>query len=370
MGYANQITLLASSGYAGRGIGLPVLIGSNRTLDLQISALDALAVSATTVIVETSAYAVRDENERYSITWRQLGSTVELIGPGSASLSLTGADAFVRVRYAINAEPSALWVHFSVSGQARCVLVAAAARSGAGVSATVDIEQYHGGRFAANVTSAPGSGQTLTLTIERSEDGQSGWTTAATFASIAAVGEYAVESADLDRFVRVRWTPSGGGSWTFGVQGRTSLIFARPRDRALTGIRRAAIPDISPAQYLPFLETATATMIGSYKVFVHPLRAWDEDTRQCCIILADWLALNSRSKDPVRPEDGGSAYLAEAERMNVWLAQVGGYERGNRGSGIRPANVIDSSPPTRDGMRSVYAFQSDTPRQTGRRLVW
>ena len=204
MSYAQPITLLASSGYAGQGIGLPVLVGSNRMLDLQLSALDAMADATMDVIVETSAYAVREGSDRDAITWRRLGSTVQMVGPGSVALALAGADAFVRARYTVNAGSAEPCLALGLSGQARCVLVAAAARSGAGVSAAVDIEQYHGGRFAANVTSAPGGGQTLALTIERSEDGQSGWTTAATFPAIAAAGEYAVESADLDRFVRVR----------------------------------------------------------------------------------------------------------------------------------------------------------------------
>lgn len=368
MGYSQPITLLASSGYAGQGIGLPVLVGSNRALELR---LDAPAIEATTTVdvtIETSAYAVR-EDERYIVTWRKLGQA-SLVGSGSTALSLNGADAFVRARYAVAGASGDGIAGLALSGAARCVLEASASHSGAGVGSAVDIEQYHGGRFAAVVSAAPGGGETLVLTLERSEDGVTGWTTAATFPAIGAAGEYAVESADLDRFVRIRWAPSGAGSWTFGVSGRTSLIFARQRDRVRAGIRQAAIPNVSAAQYLDFFEAATATMVGSYTAFVHPLRAWGADTRQNCIRLADGLALTSRSKDPVGPEDGGTVYAAAENAALDWLAQVGGYVPGSSGRRIRPADIVDSSPPQQDGRSSNYTFMSDAPRQTGRRLVW
>lgn len=371
MGYAQPIQLLPSSGYAGSGIGLPVLVGRNSTLALTLSAPDAPVDAIMSVTLETSAFAVRDGRSCHSVTWRKLGSVVELVGPGSVAINASGADAFVRARYALTLPADTSAVALSLSGQGSCVLASPASRSGAGVGDAVDLAQYHGGRFAAVVSVAP-AGQTLALTIERSGDGLTGWTTAATFPAIAAAGEYAVESADLDRFVRLRWTPSGAGAWTFGASGSTSLIFARARDRALIGIRNGAIPDTTAAQYLSAFETATATINGSLTAFVLPLCAWDADLRQAAIALADWQLLSSRSKDPARSAEGGNVYQIEADRWTQWLAQVGGYVPGAPGRRVRPANVIDSTPPEADGTRAAYKFVSDPPRDSRqrRRVVW
>jgi hypothetical protein len=291
------------------------------------------------VTVETSAFAVRDGSPAHSITWRKLGSTIELVGTSSASVQLVGCDAFVRARYDVVPGPTASAVALSLGGRASCVLVASAARSGAGVGTAIDLEQYHGGRFSAVVSAAPGGLETLALAIERSGDGQSGWTTAATFPAISTAGEYAVESADLDRFVRLRWTPSSAGSWTFGVSGTASLIFSRTRDRALLGIRNAAIPNATTPQYLAAFEAASDIIVGDLGAFVLPLRQWGSDMRQACIALADWQLLCARGEPPA-----SSIYRDSFTQWSGWLADVGGRVPGAAGRRIKPANVIDSSP--------------------------
>lgn len=366
MGYAQPIQLLPSSGYAGSGIGLPVLVGRNSTLALTLSAPDAPVDAVVSVTLETSAFAVRDGRPCHSVTWRKLGSVVEFVGPGSVAINVSGADAFVRARYALTLPADTSAVALSLSGQGSCVLASSVSRSGAGVGDAVDLAQYHGGRFAAVVTSAP-DGQTLALAIERSGDGLSGWTTAATFPAIAAAGEYAVESADLDRFVRLRWTPSGADAWTFGVAGSTSLIFARSRDRSLLGVRSAAIPDATSAQYLSAFEAATAIMQGDFSAFVWPLVQWGADTRRSCIALADWHLLTSRGEEPQ-----GGLYGTLRDEAADWLANVGGRVPGAAGRRIRPADVIDSTPPESDGTRAAYKFVSDPPRDSRqrRRVVW
>lgn len=365
MGFAQPIHPLPSSGYTGQGIGLPVLVGRNGTLALSLSAPDVPVDASVAVVLETSAFAVRDGSPAHVVTWRQLGATVELAGPGSVSVQRTGADAFVRARFDVTLPSDVSATGLSLSGQASCVLAAPASLTGAGESAPVDLEQYHGGRFSALVTSAPGGGQTLALTIERSSDGVTGWTTAASFPAIAAAGEYSVESADLDRFVRVRRVPSGVGAWTFGVSGATSLIFARARDRSLLGIRSAAIPSVSASQYLSAFEAATDIIKGDLGAFVLPLRRWGSDIRKAAIALADWSLLTSVGEEPQ-----GSIYRTLFDEWSLWLANVGGRVPGVAGRRIRP-DAEDSTPPERDGSRAAYKFASDHPRQTGsRRLVW
>lgn len=366
MAYAQPIHLLASSGYVGQGIGLPVLVGRNSMLDLLLVVSDAPDDAIVSVTVETSAFAVRENSAAHSITWRKLGSTVELVGTSSTLIQLVGCDAFVRARYDVAPGPSASAVALSFGGRASCILAASAVRSSVGVGAAIDLDQYHGGRFSALVSAVPGGLETLALTIERSSDGQSGWTTAATFPTISAVGEYAVESADLDRFVRLRWAPSGAGSWTFGVSGTASLIFSRTRDRALLGIRNAAIPNATAPQYLAAFEAASDIIAGDLGAFVLPLRQWGSDMRQACTALADWHLLCARGEPPAN-----SIYRDSFTQWSGWLADVGGRVPGAAGRRIRPANVIDSSPPERDGTRAAYKFASDPPRDgRSRRVVW
>jgi hypothetical protein len=348
MGFSQYIELLPGSGYGGTGIGAPIFVGRNRSLSLVLDVgTDAPITAAASVYLETAA-------SQFSKRWRTLGSVLDVVGPGQTALAATGADAFVRARYTI-APPNTLGL--CLAGQAFLPLVASAVFTGTGTSSTVDLAQYHGGRFTALVTSAPGSGQTLALTIERSGDGQD-WTTAASWTSISVTGAYSVESADLDRFVRVKRVPSGVGSWTFGVSGTSHLIYARVRDRARLGIRTGAIPDVSTAQYLDALLAATKTVVSYYTRYDHPLRAWEEDTQKATIALADWELLSTRSKDPARANEGGGLYQVEADRWTAWLRQVGGLEPGTSGRKLVPSGIVDSAPANELGEVKRWSFAS------------
>lgn len=354
MTHAQAVALLPSSGYARSGSGLPVRIGRNSSLSLDVVVSNADVDAKTTIVIETSSFAVRDR-DRHAATWRQLGNAIDIVGNGSTSVSLASADAFVRASYSIVGAP----VSLSCEGLARCELVAAQSITTGGVSAAFNAAQYHGGRFVATVTAAP-VGQTLTLSIERSSDGIK-WETAATWAAITAAGEYAVESADLDKFVRVRWSVSGAGTWTFGVAGKLSLIFARNRDRSLLGIRSAAVPGATASKYLKAFESASDLIEGDLGAFVLPLLQWGEDTRQHCIAIADWFLLTSEGEEPQ-----GGIYSTLYLQAQEWLANVGGRVPGNHGRRIRPSNVIDSTPPDANGTRAAYAMQSDPLRDSGR----
>jgi hypothetical protein len=352
MTYAQTVALLPSSGYNRSGCGLPVRIGRNSSLSLDVAVANAATDATATIVIETSSYAVRDRC-RHAVTWRQLGADIELIGNDTASISLTGADAFVRARYAISGAP----ISIALEGLARCAPVASQSITSSGVSAAINIGQYHGGRFVASVTAAPAS-QTLTLSIERSSNGVK-WETAATWAAITAAGDFGIESADLDRYVRIRWVASGVGTWIFGVSGKLSLIFARTRDRLLLGIRSAAVPGATAAKYLSAFERATDIMEGDFSAFVHPLLQWGADTQGHCIALADWILLTSEGEEPQ-----GGIYSTLYNQAQIWLENVGGRVPNNHGRRIRPANIIDSTPPDADGTRATYVFMSDPPRDT------
>lgn len=349
MTHAQAVALLPSSGYSRSGSGLPVLIGRNSSLSLDIAIANAAIDATATIIIETSSYAVRDR-DRHAVTWRQLGSNVELVGNESAAIALTNADAFVRARYIIGGAP----ISITLDGLAKCILTASQSVTTSGVSAAVNIAQYHGGRFVAEVTAAP-SGQTLTLSIERSSD-EIKWETAATWTAITAAGNYAIESADLDRYVRVRWVVSGVGAWTFGISGKLSLIFARTRDQMANGIRGAAIPGVTAAKYLAAFERATGDIIEVLTAFVMPLRDWSDSVRAHCRTLAEWYLLINEGEEPQ-----GGIYSTAYNNTQLWMANVGAYNPDRPGRHVRP-EVTDSTPPDADGTRGTYVFMSDPPR--------
>lgn len=353
MSYAQTIALLPSSGYSRSGSGLPVRVGRNSSLALNVATTNAAIDASTFITIETSSFAVRDR-DRHAITWRQLGSTIELVGNESTSIALNGADAFVRASYSISGAALSL----SCEGLARCSLVSSQSITASGVSSAVDVAQYHGGRFIASVTSAP-VGQTLTLSIERSSDGVK-WEVVTSWSAISTIGEYAIESADLDKFVRVRWVISGG-TWVFSIAGKLSLIFARSRDRSALGIRSAAIPGATAAKYLKAFESATDIIEGDLGAFVLPLIQWGEDTRRHCVALADWFLLTAEGEEPQ-----GGIYSTLYLQAQDWLASVGGRVPGAAGKRIRPSNIIDSTPPDSNGTRAAYAFQSDPLRDSRR----
>jgi hypothetical protein len=95
MGFAQYIELLPGSGYGGEGIGAPIFVGRNRTIALTLDVTDAPSSAIASVYLETAS-------SQFATRWRKLaGSDASVTGIDNASISATGADAFVRARYAI-----------------------------------------------------------------------------------------------------------------------------------------------------------------------------------------------------------------------------------------------------------------------------
>lgn len=346
MGFAQYIQPLPGSGYGGEGIGAPIFVGRNRTITLALDVTDAPSSAIASVHLETAS-------SKFATRWRKIGSTIETTGVSSTVLTATNSDAFVRARYAITEIGSAGAIGLSLTGQAQCVLLAPSVLIEPGSSTAIDLAQYHGGRFLIAVTAdSPGN---IAMALQRSGDGQS-WDTVTTLSPITAIGEYTVESADLDRFVRFTWAPSANSSWTIGIAGTSHLIFARARDRERIGIRNGAIPNTSSSQYLDALLAATKTVISYYNRYDHPLRHWEEDTSQATIALADWELLNTRSKDPARVTEGGGSYATAAERWTQWLGLVAGTDRNRK---LVPSNIIDSAPSNEKGEVKRWSFASN-----------
>jgi len=343
MGSGQYLDLLPSSGYTGRGIGASVFVSRNRSIALGLTVADAMADTVTTIELQTGAYQA-------ACKWRRLGSTLVLNGAGVASVSAAGADAFVRAVYDV-ASPSGDVPGLALNGSATLVIAESAPRTGTGQTAAIDMAQYRGAQLSLVVESGP-VGAELLVTLERSANGDA-WESVTDFPVAAGASEFDIETADTDRFLRVKWKAGGASPWVFGVRGESHLIYATPRDRSLLGVRLAAIPDTSSTQYLAALRTASTVVSSYYTRYNHPLIAWDSDTKQATIALADWQLAASRGNLPDK-----SLYSAEADRWMQHLRFVGGVEPGGGGRKILPSNIKDSTEPTIEGQVKRWSFES------------
>lgn len=328
-----------------RGTGEPVFVGRNRNLSLllTVDSLDATPSAPATldVTIETAA-------SRQAHRWRPLGVFPTQTATGTAALSFTGADAFVRARYKLSAGAA---FSFSVNGDAQLVLLAAAAQSAAGVSSVVDLAQYRSARMSLDVTAIAGTLAVIIETASSASAPPSAWLTVTTFAPVTALASVEMAAPDLARFVRVRWTLSGTA--TFGVAGISRLVLATPSDRARLGIREGVFPHMSAEEIDDWLVAGTAVVLGAYGGrFEHPLRDWKDDTREACIAVADWRMLGyGRGTEPgvgIDPKN-----LTSYERYSYYVGPPDkpgtGWLAGVAGRTVHPLGVIDSSTPARSG---------------------
>lgn len=99
-------------------------------------------------------------------------------------------------------------------------LAASAARTTSGSGSPFPMEGHTALRLLLDVTAASGTTPSLTVTVETSGDGSTGWRSAGAFAAKTAVSQERLSLGNLDRFVRVSWTITGTTpSLTFSVSG-------------------------------------------------------------------------------------------------------------------------------------------------------
>lgn len=341
------------------GVGPPTFIGRNRSLALTLDIASVDAVGTLDVVTETAA-------SQQARTWRRLGSFPQQTTAGQVALSLAGADAFVRARWRLS---SGAAFSFSVGGDASLVLLASAVQVASGVGAVVDLAQYRSSRLTLDVTAIAGG--TLSVIVETSGSATAppaSWLTVATFPVVVALTSADLAAVDLARYVRCRWTLSGGATATFGVSGISVLTLATPSDRARLGIGSAAFPDMTPEDADGWLVAATADVIGAISGrYEFPPRAWEDDIRRACIACADWLAIAGRGTEPGTTIDAKTStyferyayYFGNPAAITTngtlgWLGKVAKRE-------THPLNIIDSSAPSADTGKTQRLAASSAP---------
>lgn len=217
----------------------------------------------------------------------------------------------------------------------------AAPWAASGVGNAVDIAQKINAQLTLNVTAVSGSAPTLSVAIESSIDGTTGWRTIDSFAAVSAVGVQTKRFAGSDQFLRTAWTITGGSpAFTFAVSGNAILVYAAPADLFALGIPQATLASVPSDTIARSLEAATDRLdrsIGAQKTL--PLISWGDDIRRDCAVLAAFEALTVRGVNPT----GSEAWFLQRYRELVGApGNTGDLTRMARGEFV--LQVVDSSP--------------------------
>jgi hypothetical protein len=113
----------------------------------------------------------------------------------------------------------------------RIGLAGTAARTATGQGSAVDVRQLIGhARFTLDCAAGTGTSPTLTVNIQDSADGSTGWATVASFTQVtttASTQDRALDVRSTRGFLRAQWTIGGTSpSFTFSVNG---LAFRQDR---------------------------------------------------------------------------------------------------------------------------------------------
>lgn len=100
------------------------------------------------------------------------------------------------------------------------VLAPSAVRTTSGSGTALATDVHSTARLDLTVTAASGTTPSLTVTVETSKDGSTGWVSAGAFGAVTGAGTSRKTAGGLDRFVRVSWAITGTTpSFTFTVTG-------------------------------------------------------------------------------------------------------------------------------------------------------
>lgn len=89
------------------------------------------------------------------------------------------------------------------------VSIASAARTASGTGPATRVGAAHTVRAFLNVTAATGTSPSLTLTVETSFDGATGWVSVGSFTAATGVTSERKQFSALGAFVRFSWTITG-----------------------------------------------------------------------------------------------------------------------------------------------------------------
>lgn len=241
-----------------------------------------------------------------------------------------------------------------MASSAAVSLLASSARTTTGSGAAVDLAEKTTCVLYLDVTAVSGTG-TLTVTVQTSPNGTSGWTTVSpsagssgstVFTAASAVGLQKVTFPDCSQYVRASWSITGGATFTFSVLGTALLRFAAVADVLRFGVRAAGLSDVSAVDIDASCGRATDEIVSALDAqeYKGPFDAWGEDVRGSAATLAGYYALLARG---FRPDDGADPIVQAVADVRAWLDLVA---KGSR----RPFGVADSTDDEDEGDAYVH----------------
>lgn len=245
-----------------------------------------------------------------------------------------------------------------MASSAAVSLLASSARTTTGSGAAVDLAEKTTCVLYLDVTAVSGTGA-LTVTVQTSPNGTSGWTTVSpsngaggslVFTAASAVALQKVTFPSCERYVRATWSITGGATVTFAVTGTAFLRFASPADVLRLGVRSEALSDVSAATLDASCGRATDEIVSALDAqeYKGPFDAWGEDVRGTAATLAGYYALLVRG---FAPQNGADPLVQAVADARAWLDLVA---KGSR----RPFGVADSTDDEDEG--DVYVTSAAT----------
>ena len=218
-------------------------------------------------------------------------------------------------------------------------LHALAAETASGSGAAVDIgELRSAAKLHLRVTaSTVAAGVSLVVTLETSPDGTTGWRAVASFDPTTSVVRAERVFDELERFIRVSWTMSGGDSFTFSVSGKAHVLLATWQDVITSTLPLQALEELpieTRAKNLLIATEMAYEEIGP--AYPPPLTDWSESVRGYTATIAASLMMTFRG---VAPEGVDEMIFEQSKAAMSALKRIGRAE-------IRPAA---NQPPTNHG---------------------
>jgi len=235
-------------------------------------------------------------------------------------------------------------------------LHASAEETTSGSGTAVDLHSTDGvelrrlARLQLIVSALSGTAPTLNVAIETSPDNAT-WRQLDSFSQQTAVGIAELKTGDLDRYVRCSWAIGGSDNptVTFALTGIALATFCTLAELETHGSGGSKLATIAKATRVDKLVAATLTA-RSYllKRFQPPLIRVGGDITEAVAKLASLQIFTDRGVNP-SPEST-ALVLDEARNRERWLQRVG--------SGLAAAEVVDSTPETREGVGAVSAEET------------
>ncbi|NUP08448.1 MAG: hypothetical protein HOW73_20555 [Polyangiaceae bacterium] len=201
------------------------------------------------------------------------------------------------------------------------------------------------------------SGGTLAVIVETSADGTNGWAEVipkgddgnpAKFLSVTTPGSQLVVFPNCNKFVRVRWTLSGGTA-TFSVLGDSVRVYAKANEWHMLGLHLAFMAKCSDRKFDAAIREKTDITDSAVGMQMPtPLDVWGWDIRGGVLACA---AAALMSVDG-RRQGQDELVVARCAAYDEWLDKVAESKR-------KPAGAVDPTPEVDDG--GAYAV-SDARR--------